>query len=208
MFAVPNLDQELPCCSGVIQENIVLSSQTDPTSAYAQVPEGFTSIGPSFAQLNSWFEFLNNAPAVDGTTVFENDASRLVVKNGPTGSSFQYETVLGLGTDAIANTALVSTATTIAGDSYSVWLYEITKNSMGYSDTEPLFSVQGDSATGELSFVPEPGFLVLLVSGLAGQWLCGRRGAAVVGAPQGPPTAAARCPSARSGSRGRSSCRR
>jgi PEP-CTERM motif len=150
----------------------------DPTVSYAQVPGGFISVGQSFAQLNSWLDFLTTAPAVNGTTVFENSASRLLVKSGPTGAPQQYETVLGLGTDQIANTTLVPTAITIGASGYSVGLYQVTKNASGFSDVVQLFTLVGNSDTGKLTFVPEPGSLLLLGAGIAGLAAFGKRRAA------------------------------
>ena len=104
-LAVPDTDKTVNCCGGtLVLHNIVYSTLVPdplPGDLQIEVAMGITDIaGPG---VNTWFNLLRQLPGVDSEQVVVSDL-------------FSYQSYLGLGTDAIANSFTFSTAGIIESD--------------------------------------------------------------------------------------------
>ena len=161
--------------AGVPQNNIILTTLADPAIV------SFNNIGDAQAQLQppnqgqAWFFLLKSIGAVNGTSILENEADRLVIGTSLYAS---YTGVLGFNSDAVGNQLPLSTAGFVTANvlGSQLPLYELIQSAT------PLPSGDYDLGTqiGELGvvrLVPEPGTLLLVGAGLAGLIGFGRRNA-------------------------------
>jgi len=164
-FAVrdPNAEFTAPGLEGFPQDQFVSSTEVaDPTI-------DFFPIGDVQAQLDTgagtdaFLRQLINIPAVNGTSVLENDLLRAVIT---TGQQQSYTDRIGLGTNQIGNQSPFVTTGTVSGIGDELPLYEFLQNITG-SDPDFELSVIRNSL-GVIRLVPEPGTLLLLGFGLAG----------------------------------------
>jgi hypothetical protein len=138
------------------QENILFSSLSAPVGLTdAAIEVGMNSTDTSLASA-AWFWQLRSA-------------SSNVVQ---TSQSFSYQLNLGLGTDAIANSFPFSIAGIISGGSLTLGIYSAVRGYEGFDPNAPATEVRlvGSLAINgnSLSYVPEPGTLLLVAAGLAG----------------------------------------
>jgi PEP-CTERM motif len=139
------------------QENIIFTSlETNPLPENQAIEQAMNVTDTSAAS-SAWFWQLRS-PTVGGSQ--------------STGASSSYEGNLGFGTDAVANRFPFSTAGIIAGDgTLTIAVYSAVR---GYEDfAGPARSIQaiGSLVFGPgdtLSYVPEPGTLLLVGAGLLG----------------------------------------
>ena len=176
-FSVRNPDQQISITlpddtvlSSIPTNNIILSTAASPN------PLSYQTIGDAQAQLQpmnggtGWFSLLKSIGAVDGTSILENTASRLVISTG----LFQsYSAQLGLSTNQIANTVPTNTAQILSapnGDASGNLLpiYEATQTVAFDTNIGDFVLGRSIASLGNLRVVPEPGTCVLLLSGLVG----------------------------------------
>jgi hypothetical protein len=104
-LAVPDLDRTVNCCGGTFPQPAIIytSPMTDPTPSDDQIELAANAVDQAGAGANTWFNFLRALGGTDSEVI---NSSEL----------FSYTTVLGLGTDAVANSFTFSTAGVVEAD--------------------------------------------------------------------------------------------
>jgi len=169
--------------NGTPQANIVSTSLTDLNALFgngsATTLANYNSIANSQAQLrstggstDSWLLKLTTVGAANGTDVLFNSSNQLSILSSLFAS---YTGSLGFGTNVIANTAPFDTSGTLPLDistGFSIPIFGLLQDRPAADNFARHVDVSG---LGSLVFVPEPGTVLLLVAGLGGLALYGRR---------------------------------
>jgi hypothetical protein len=138
------------------QENLVFSSLSDPAALLTDLAiEGAMNIVDTAASSAAWFWQIRQ---VAGNTI-------------TTAMAFSYQASLGLGTDAVANNLPFSIAGVIAGDgTLEIDVYSAVRGYEDFGGPARTVDQLGTLvfAGGQLSYVPEPGTLFLVATGLLG----------------------------------------
>jgi len=167
--------------NGSPQANYVSTSLTDLNALFgngsATTLANFNSIANSQAVLRStggstdaWLTKLTTVGPVNGTDVLFNSSSQLSILSSLFAS---YTGTLGFATNTIANTAPFDSSGLLPADpsGFSIPIFSLLQDRPA-----PNFARVVDvGGLGSLVFVPEPGTVLLLVAGLGGLALYGRR---------------------------------
>lgn len=163
-MAVTDLDRTVNCCGGTFpQPNIVYTcADSNPMPTDDQIELAANAVDQAGAGANTWFNFLRQLGGTDSEVI-------------STSELFSYTNVLGLGTDAIANSFTFSIAGVVEGDgTLALGVFEAVRGYefAGGPPTEyiPVATLSLDGTDVTFEPAPEASQALLLLVGIAALW--------------------------------------